>query len=158
MRKLIKIIFCIFLISQLSSCASYDFREVDWGMTKSEVSEKEKEKRSSKPEINNNQLTYIAKTDEGIECELTYLFTDDKLNGAFYIIRKENVYPQSISRIYYYLKDELGKKYGEPFFTDGYSKVTWRGKRTVITLYHSEIDGEELIVTDYRDIKLKSQE
>jgi len=104
-------ILCLFY-SDIAFSNQYDFRKVNWGMSKEEVEKAEQgtEKLLTKEE---NWLAYKEKVG-GLECNLWYEFFHNKLILAYYIFSKEYIDPDGYIYDYSHLRALLKGKYGEP--------------------------------------------
>ena len=112
-RSILLIVLCILVISTLILFAEevkYDFRKINWGMSKEQVKAIENKKPDFEDDI---RLGYIVKIDgENFMC--VYNFLEDKLYNAGYGPTKEHTNKNLYIDDYKELKEILIKKYGKP--------------------------------------------
>lgn len=106
-------IFVLFCCS-ISTAQEYDFRQVNWGMSKEEVRAVEKQEPADE-DIGGVQETFAYKTKiSSFDSYLGYIFVNNKLSGAGYYIQQEHVNQNDYIDDYNKLKDLLIQKYGKP--------------------------------------------
>ncbi len=89
---------------------NYDFRHTRWGMSQEEVLASETLVPVEKDE---NLLNYKAQIlDKNVE--LRYLFAQNKLIGASYVLDENYLNSEQFIQTYNHLKKELTEKYGKP--------------------------------------------
>jgi hypothetical protein len=141
------------LLDVVQSDESYDFRKVNWGMSRKQVKSTE-----TQPILRDglDSLAYQYKL-AGLDCTIVYKFTGDKLVNAAYLIEQGHVDPQKFFDDFASLRTYLQRFYGDPlsdqqewkdemykpdrnrwgfavsigFMTE---KVEWQNKKTRMTL------------------------
>lgn len=89
-----------------------DFRQTHWGMTKAEVRAVEK----NKPRADAEDDTYLVYRDsvEDLNCLVGYLFINDQLVRALYVVDQNHADPIGYLSDYQHLRRALTEKYGQP--------------------------------------------
>jgi hypothetical protein len=111
-KKIWMLIFMVSLIAQVESgwADTYNFRHTKWGMTPEEVVASESMVPIEKDEKMIAYKTQILDKD----VELLYLFAQNKLVGASYILDENYLNSERFIKTYTRFKEELIKKYGPP--------------------------------------------
>ncbi len=112
LKKYLALFFIVGMVTQakLSWAENYNFRNTRWGMTQEEVIasetmvpiEKEKDMIKYKTQILEKNV------------ELLYVFAQNKLLGASYILDENYLNSEQFIQTYVLFKKELIKKYGQP--------------------------------------------
>ncbi len=97
---------------------STDFRQTTWGMTKRQVKRKEKGKIVNE----SNEFIAYQGTISDLDCNIFYIFVQNKLVQAQYVITKTHSNQNDYILDYDSLKEILTKKYGKPTEDD----TIWR--------------------------------
>ncbi|MBA7515713.1 hypothetical protein ES705_07756 [subsurface metagenome] len=103
--------------TQTTTTYQYDFRKVNWGMSKEEVKATEDKEPDSEFD---NSLVYYAKID-GDDYLCGYTFLEDKLHNTGYVFIGEHSNKNDYIQDYKNLKEILTKKYGKPWS----DRTTW---------------------------------
>lgn len=153
------------LIDIVKSDTNYDFRNVRWGMNRTQVLNAEKAKHIK---ANGEQLQYELEF-LGYTCRVVYLFRNEKLNKAQLIIKQDHVDPALYFKDYEDLKRYLQPIYGsalsdknewknEMYSGDrtkwGFAvsigflscRTTWKNTRSIVSL---NISGENHQITTF---------
>lgn len=164
-----RIIFVLILMVVNSGLiAQTDFRKVKWGMSKSDVKEKETSEIIKEVE---NRLIYNCPL-SGIKGSLMYFFTpEDQLLRSKYFLSPDHLNMKFVIQDYKMFQELLTQKYGKPAHTyvvtvdkekvqenewpayllsgDLRLETTWTIERTDIILTLSKIDTKPAIQIDY---------
>ena len=105
-----------------------DFRQTHWGMSKAEVRAVETARPTEDPD-DEGYLLYRDSV-EGLNCLLGYLFINDRLVRALYVIDQKHTDPTDYLSDYQRLKQALNQEYGQPAEDqEVWSNNLYRGKR-----------------------------
>ena len=112
LKKIWMLIFMVSLVAQVESgwADTYNFRHTKWGMTPDEVVASETMEPIEKDEKMIRYKTQILDKD----VELLYLFAQNKLVGASYMLDENYLNSERFIKTYTRFKEELIKKYGSP--------------------------------------------
>jgi hypothetical protein len=111
-KKILMLIFIAGMVAQvkISGADTYNFRHTKWGMTPEEVVASERMDPVEKDEKMIKYQTQILDK----KVELLYLFAQNKLVGASYMLDENYLNSERFIKIYTRFKEELIKKYGPP--------------------------------------------
>ena len=111
-KKILMLIFIASMVAQvkISGADTYNFRHTKWGMTPEEVVASETMDPIEKDEKMIKYQTQILDK----KVELLYLFAQNKLVGASYMLDENYLNSERFIKIYTRFKEELIKKYGPP--------------------------------------------
>jgi len=112
-HKLILIGGIILLLCLVTYSQEFDFRQVNWGMSKEEI--KAVENKEIADEDIGSVQEIIAYNDKisSFDCYIGYIFVKDKLSSAGYYIKQEHTNRNDYIADYEKLKDLLTAKYGK---------------------------------------------
>lgn len=91
-----------------------DFRNVAWGMSRTEV----KRRETGRPIDDQPDVVVYEKEVAGLESHLGYVFVDNKLTSGGYVFKHKHINNNLYLDDYARLKDLLVKKYGKPSLDD----------------------------------------
>jgi hypothetical protein len=95
-----------------------DFRVARWGDSKESIMQKE-----DKADLTNDKDIYLFSDNvAGFQCNVAYLFTDDKLTMAKYLFKNSHTNKNNFIEDYKDLVELMIEKYGEP----SYNSPEWR--------------------------------
>lgn len=98
------------LIASAQDESGFNFRKTRWGMTQAQVKASEK----GKPTVDNEtELDYLDTVDN-LEANVGYIFVDDKLVNAGYLILEKHTNDNMYITDYNGIKEILTRKYGSP--------------------------------------------
>jgi len=100
----------LLLITMTFSAGAADFRDVEWGMSKAEVTGREGRQPDYEDEY---MMAYIVDV-LGAEFALGYMFYKDKMTNARYMLMDESVQGQEYFNLIESLNKGLINSYGEP--------------------------------------------
>lgn len=179
--KNVKLIFVIAMMilnsSIIYSQSESDFRNVNWGMSKSEVKQVETSKLAQEE---TNSLFYRTEL-AGFNAFVGYIFAGDKLTRGKYVLLEDHSNKNDYISDYKKLKKLLTKKYGIPekdesiwknnLYKDDYEDwgtaisighlinySMWKTNRTDVTLYLSGENYKISTVIEYQSVELKDVE
>lgn len=165
--------FYIFTIPVLAEQKSYDFRNINWGMSINEVSKSEKQPPVEQAE---DALLYKVKI-SSYNCDLVYFFVDNKLYKAVYFFTESHINNFNYINDFYTIKEMLDKKYtpytedvekwhGDPGYQidkglavalDYLSYIAkWNTEAANITLLLYNYKNQPSMILQYESIALKS--
>ncbi|MBY0118280.1 hypothetical protein NST33_09145 [Paenibacillus sp. FSL L8-0435] len=135
MKKLVLsfLVLLLFVVSTTyepaTAATKYDFKNVNWGMTVSQVKKKEKSKLLDQSKIKDISLLEYKTTGFRVNAKLVYIFYKNKLVRAVYEIYPNDFKKTTMDRVYKYfsIKRDLFDEYDASInFQDG---LTPNGKR-----------------------------
>ncbi|PMQ02047.1 MAG: hypothetical protein CBR30_03400 [Dictyoglomus sp. NZ13-RE01] len=164
MKKFLHLtIFILSILSLTFAQETYDFRKVTWGMTKADVLKAEKKTPIFEDE--NDLIFEETLLNRNFSC--LYVFQEDKLYSAGYILTDKYEDYSDYVDLYIELKDLLSEKYGKPIISKdpeifpignfNYS-TSWFTPRSVIMLSLSRKSGEYTLMIAYIDVNFVKKE
>jgi len=129
-----KTILTILVLVIVMSLTASDFRDANWGMSRSQVKKTEKAKFFA----SEKDLVFYKGTIIGLNTFITYGFSNNKLINGGYLISGKHTNQNDYIDDYKKIQKALKEKYGNP----RYDKVYWKNK-----LYKDNVEDYGLAIS-----------